>query len=258
MHNSKVIRKLKTHTPIFCAKTHLCDPSVVEIFGYCGFDCVWIDMEHTPVNFESALNQVRAAKMTGMDSMVRVPRGCYSDFIRPLEMDATGLMVPHVFSPEETEQAVRWSFFKPKGQRPIDAGNNDGHFCMLELRDYVRYCNEEKFLMLQIEDKEAVDRIDEITEVKGVDIFYLGTLDLTQSYGTPGEFNNPEYVAGRDRVIETLRKKKLPWGIPCKTEDISRYYAMGCVFFVLGSDTTAVAQVFKDKLAKATSMVGTV
>ncbi|OGV52760.1 MAG: hypothetical protein A2017_15085 [Lentisphaerae bacterium GWF2_44_16] len=254
MHKSIVKRKLAEGKPVFCAKTHLCDPSVVEIFGYSGFDCVWLDMEHTPVDYESVLNQVRAAKMTGMDSMVRVSKGSYSDYIRPLEMDATGLMVPHIFTAEEAEQTVKRSFFRPKGLRPIDGGNSDGHFCMLALNEYIKYSNEEKFLMLQIEDKEAVEQIDEITDVKGVDIFYIGTLDLSQSYGTPGDFNNPEFIKGRDKVIETLSRKRIPWGIPCSMEDIPRYYSSGCVFFVLGSDTSAIASIFAEKIKKVKSL----
>jgi len=254
MHKSKVKEKFRKKEPIFCAKTNLSDPSTVEIFGYLGFDCVWIDMEHGPINYETVRNQVRAAKMTGMDTMIRVSKGSYSDYIRPLEMDATGLMVPHIFTPEEASQIVRWTFFHPKGLRPIDGGNSDGPFCMRPVSDYVKYSNEEKFLMIQIEDKEAVDRIDEITDVEGIDIFFIGTLDLSHSYGKPGDFNNPEFVAGRDKTIDVLVKKKKRWGIPCSMEEIPKYHSLGCSFFVLGSDTSAIAAAFKDKIKKVKKM----
>ena len=248
MHKSKVKEKLQRNEPIFCAKTNLCDPSTVEIFGYLGFDCVWIDMEHGPINYETVRNQVRAAKMTGMDSMIRVSKGSYSDYIRPLEMDASGLMVPHIFTPEEASQVVRWTFFNPKGLRPIDGGNSDGPFAMRPVSDYIKYCNEEKFLMIQIEDKEAVERIDEITDVEGIDIFFIGTSDLSHSYGKPGDFDNPEFVAGRDKVIDILVKKKKHWGMPCAIADIPKYYSLGCVFFGIGSDVTALITAFKGKI----------
>lgn len=248
MHKSNVKEKLRNNQPVFCAKTNLSDAVAVEIFGYLGFDCVWIDMEHGPVDFGSVRNQVRAAKMTGMDSMIRVPKGSYSDFIRPLEMDATGLMVPHVFTPAEAVQAVSWSFFAPKGRRPIDSGNSDGPFCMRPIPEYIKYCNAEKFLMIQIEDKEAVDLIDEITDVKGIDIFFIGTLDLSHSYGKPGEFSNPDFLAGRKKIIDMLVKKKKPWGMPCPLKEIPRYYSLGCRFFVIGSDTSTLSVAFQGKI----------
>lgn len=98
MHESVVLGRLRNDEPVWCAKTNLTDPSVIEIFGHLGIHCVWLCMEHGPVDFQTVHQQVRAAKMGGMDSMVRVAKGGYSDFIRPLEMDATGIMVPHVMS----------------------------------------------------------------------------------------------------------------------------------------------------------------
>ncbi|MFA5089371.1 MAG: aldolase/citrate lyase family protein [Candidatus Omnitrophota bacterium] len=254
MHKSRVKEKIRGKEPIFCAKTNLTDPSAVEIFGYLGFDCVWIDMEHGPTDYEKVRNQVRAAKMTGMDSMIRVPRGSYSDYIRPLEMDATGLMVPHVMTPEEAAQAVKWSFFSPKGLRPIDSGNSDGPFCMRPIADYVRYCNEEKFLVVQIEDREAVECADRITDVKGIDIFFIGTLDLSHSYGKPGDFNHPEFASGQKKIIDILKKKGKAWGMPCGLEEIPQYYSQGCLFFPVGSDTSTLASAFREKIKSIEKM----
>ncbi|HUW59702.1 MAG TPA: aldolase, partial [Candidatus Bathyarchaeia archaeon] len=92
MHESVVLKKLRNGEAVWCAKTNLTDPNVVEIMGYIGIHCVWLCMEHGPIDFQSVHNQVRTAKMGGMDSMVRVARGSYSDYVRPFEMDATGIM----------------------------------------------------------------------------------------------------------------------------------------------------------------------
>jgi len=246
MHTSVVKKKLQSDQSVICLKTNLHDPAVVELFGYLGFDCVWLDMEHTPINWQSIANQIRAAKMTGMDSMVRVAKGCYSDFIRPLEADATGIMVPHIMSPDELEKVVKSVWFHPKGLRPMDSGNSDGPFCMQPVDQYIKYCNEQKFLLVQIEDREAVDAMDEIVSIDGVDIFFIGPADLSHSYGVPGEFDNPKVQEAVEKLANLCGKYGRNWGIPASTESIVRYREMGARFLTAGSDVSALRRSFKE------------
>ena len=88
MRPGKVLRKLRAGQLVTCAKLNLADPRVAEIAGMCGFDCVWLDMEHIPTAFSAIKNQIRSAKADNVDALVRVARDSYSDYIRPLEADA--------------------------------------------------------------------------------------------------------------------------------------------------------------------------
>ncbi len=106
-----------------CVKLNLVDPAVSEIAALAGFDCVWLDTEHVPHTTNEILNHIRAAKMHDMDTLVRVQRGSYSDLIHPLEMDATGIMVPHLMSLEEAKKIVYYTKFHPVGRRPLDGGD---------------------------------------------------------------------------------------------------------------------------------------
>ena len=87
MRPSKVLKKLRAGQLATCAKLNLADPRAVEIAAMCGFDCVWVGMEHIPSDWSIIENQIRAAKAYDVDTMVRVARGSYSDYIRPLEAD---------------------------------------------------------------------------------------------------------------------------------------------------------------------------
>ena len=99
MQRSRVLEKLRAGKMASCVKLNLGDPRVAEIAAASGIDCIWICLEHVPNDLREVENQIRAAKLYDVDAVVRVPRGSYSDLIRPLEMDATGIMVPHVMSP---------------------------------------------------------------------------------------------------------------------------------------------------------------
>ena len=87
--------------PVFCTKSNLIDPRSVELASMFGFDCICLCTEHVPNTLHDVENMIRTAKIYGVDSLVRVPRGSYSDLIHPLEMDAAGIMVPHCMSAED-------------------------------------------------------------------------------------------------------------------------------------------------------------
>lgn len=241
MYESLVLKKLRNGEPVWCAKSNFNDPSAIEIFGALGVHCIWLCMEHGPINLESVHNQVRAAKMMGMDSLVRVPKGCYSDFIRPLEMDATGIMAPHCMSGEEAASIVRQVRFHPQGLRAWDGGNSDGPFCMRPPEVYLTRANEERFLLIQIEDKEAVDCMEDIVAVDNVDVFFLGPGDLSHSYGVPGQFDHPLVTAAVDKLAGLCAKYNRNWGMPCPPEKAPELLGKGAKFLAAGSDVTLLA-----------------
>jgi len=245
MHESVVLRRLRNDEPVWCAKTNLTDPNVIEIFGHLGIHCVWLCMEHGPVDFQTVHQQVRVAKMGGMDSMVRVAKGSYSDFIRPLEMDATGIMVPHVMSGQEARDIVRMTRFHPWGRRPWDGGNSDGPFCLLPPEAYLKWANEQRFVIVQIEDKEAVDCMEEIVAVDHIDAFFIGPADLSHSYGVPGQFDHPLIQEATEKLAALCKKHSRHWGMPCSPETAPALIARGARFLASGADVIAISEYMK-------------
>jgi 4-hydroxy-2-oxoheptanedioate aldolase len=106
MRDSRVLRKLRAGETASCLKLNIGDGQAAEIASMAGFDCLWIDREHLAQDWSVLNSQIWAAKCHDTDVMVRVSRGSYSDYIKPLEMDATGIMVPHVMSAEDAKQVV--------------------------------------------------------------------------------------------------------------------------------------------------------
>src|SRR4051812_43021165 len=126
MRESRVLNKLRAGETASCLKVNIGDGQAAEIASMAGFDCLWIDREHLAQNWSTLNSQVWAAKVHNVDVMVRVPRGSYSDYVKPLEMDATGILVPHIMSLEDAKQVVKYTRFHPQGLRAIDGGSADG------------------------------------------------------------------------------------------------------------------------------------
>src|SRR5436190_4646792 len=138
MRPSRVLAKLRSGKIASCTKLNLADARVAEIAAMSGIDCIWNDREHVPNTLNDIANQIRAAKAHDVDTIVRVPRGSYSELIWPLEMDAAGIMVPHVMSADDARHIARQTRFHPIGRRPLDGGNADGSYCGIELADYLQ------------------------------------------------------------------------------------------------------------------------
>jgi 4-hydroxy-2-oxoheptanedioate aldolase len=168
--------------------------------------------------------------------------------IRPLELDAAGVMYPHCMSAQEAAQAVWTLRFHPIGRRPIDGGNIDGDFCTVPLQEYVTRSNEQKFLAVQIEDKEAIEHIEGIVATPGIDVVFVGPGDLSHSLGAPGETDHPAVIETIERVERACRRHGRHWGLPASTATIRTYYDRGARFFATCADVVGLHEYFKGNL----------
>ncbi|MDD5599880.1 MAG: aldolase/citrate lyase family protein [Victivallaceae bacterium] len=230
MRSSNVLRKLRAGETVNCVKLNFSDPRAYEIAALSGFDCLWACQEHTAVDYRQLQEQILAAKAHDCDLVCRGPRGSYSDYVRPLELDATGIMVPHVMNAADAAQIIRMTRFQPVGRRPVDGGNADGAYCMIPFVEYLEQANRERFIILQIEDYEAMDELDEIAAVKGYDILFFGPGDFSHSLGIPGQFNDPKIRDARLKIAEAARKHGKFAGTVGSIENHLELIAMGYQF----------------------------
>lgn len=249
MRPSRVLAKLRAGGLATCIKLNLADPRVAEIAGLCGFDCVWTDMEHVPNTLHDVENIIRAAKMLDVDTLVRVPRGSYSDLIHPLEMDAAGIMVPHVMSAEDAKKVAWYTRFHPIGRRPMDGGCSDGAYCMIPIPEYIKQANEQRFVMVQIEDPEPLDELDEIAQIEGIDMLFFGAADFSQGIGTPGQWDNQKIVDTRRRVAEVAHKYDKFAGTPGSADNFKELVDMGYQFISIGADVVGLWQYYKELMS---------
>jgi 4-hydroxy-2-oxoheptanedioate aldolase len=245
MRSSRVLRKLRAGQVASCVKLNLADPRAAEIAAICGVDCVWLDHEHVPNDRSVTENQIRAAKIHDVDAMVRVSRGSYSDLIHPLEMDAAGIMVPHLMSLDDARRVVWQTRFHPIGRRPVDGGNADGAYCMLPAKDYFQQANRERFVIVQIEDPEPMPDLEQIAQVEGIDMLFFGPADFSQGIGDPNNFDNPKIAETRRQIAETARRYGKFAGTVASCETLAATVALGYRFVSVGADVLALSELFQ-------------
>ena len=236
---SRVLEKMRSGQKTLCYKSNLSCPRVAEIVGLSGFDALWICQEHVPTDHSTMEHTILAGKAHDLDLIVRVAKGSYSDYIRPLEADASGIMVPHLMSLEEAKYIARTVRFAPIGLRPLDGGNSDGLYCKLPCADYLDFCNKNRLVIVQIEDPEPLSDLDAICQVEGIDMIFFGPGDFSQAIGDPGNFSNPELVRVQRLVVETAHKHGKFAGT-VSVPSLKACYDMGYDFVNCGADVLAI------------------
>jgi 4-hydroxy-2-oxoheptanedioate aldolase len=189
--------------------THLggiADPQIVEIIGLAGFDAAFIDMEHTTYDLHDVQLAVMAAERFGITPIVRTPGFDPAFILRLLDMGVQGIQVPHVSSVETARQAVKAVRYPPLGERGMAAGSRAADYGRIRLVEHMAQSNREILLACMIEDMAAVELIDKIAAVEGIDLLAVGPSDLSRSLGVSGQPDHPRLVAAIDRVREAVKK----------------------------------------------------
>lgn len=253
---SRILEKARAGQPATVLKLNLTEPRIVELAGLAGADAVWLCNEHVPNDWLNLEHQIRAAKLHGMDTIVRVNKGGYSEYVKPFECDATGIMVPHVTSAEEARSVVDMVRCHPLGRRAMDGGNMDGLFCQIPLEDYARHMNTERFIILQIEAPEALEKVEEIAAVPGFDALLFGAGDFSHRIGKLGKATDPEVVAARKRVAAAaLRHNKLV-AVASLYGQKEQVMEEGTTIFTLGADVLELGAAFKKLISGFTGHEG--
>lgn len=240
MRPSKVLAKLRSGQVAITFKSNLDSSRVVEIAAMAGFDCIWTCQEHVPNDLGLIERQINAARAWDVDVMVRVSRGSYSDYIRPLELDAAGIMVPHIMSLEDAKNVVRMTRFHPIGRRPVDGGNADGQYCVVDFREYLKQANEQRFLCVQIEDPEPLADLDAIAALDGIDILFFGPGDFSHGIGAPGVWDHPKLTETRQRIAKVAMEHGKVAGTIGNPGNLKDLIAMGYRFINIGADVVAL------------------
>ena len=237
MRKSTVKARLAAGEVVYIVKAAYRDPRVVELMGGLGFDGVWICNEHIANDRSTLEAMVCAARAGNIDSMVRVHPRDYTDIIQVLEMGANGLMLPQLQSAAEVQSLVNEIRFPPLGCRKLDGIGADSNFGLLPLKEYLQRANEETFVVAQIETPEAVNEIDAIAAIDGVDVVFIGPGDLSLAVGHPGDVNCPEVTSACEKVLAACKKYNKTPGIACGTpEQVEMRFAQGFRFLCGASD----------------------
>lgn len=180
------------------------DPQIVEIIGLAGFDAAFIDMEHTGFDLNIIGQMIMAADLAGVTSMVRVPDNDAKLILRILDMGAEGIIVPHVDGLEGAKHAVHAVRYPPMGERGGAGGTRAARFGTVSWNDHVRQSNEQILLSVMTEDVKALDQIEDIAALDGVDLVSIGPTDFSQALGTTGP-SDPRLRAKLEEMAQKVK-----------------------------------------------------
>jgi 4-hydroxy-2-oxoheptanedioate aldolase len=230
-------KKLETGAPVFGCFMKTSDPAFAEIAGYAGFDFVVLDMEHGPVSFENMQNLIRGALLSGTLPVVRTSDERDISIGRSLDMGALGVQVPQVRTASEARSVIRAARFHPEGERGVCVYVRAAAYSSIDPKEYFQEANR-SLVILQLEGKEALDNLDSILEVEGIDILFIGPFDLSQSLGYPGETDHPEVVAAMKRIVEKATARGIITGtFTSNPEAVSTWKDAGIQYLSYSVDT---------------------
>lgn len=208
--NEKLIQnfrnKIVSGKPVFGPFMKTCDPGFVEAAGYAGMDFVILDMEHGPISIQSMQNNIRAAQVSGVLPVVRVPAITEEAIGKALDIGAAAVEIPQISTAKEAESAVRLAKFAPSGERGVCRFTRAAHYSAMERELYFQSANN-IIVIAQIEGREAVKNLDDILEVQGIDILFIGPYDLSQSLGVPGQTTHPRVIEEMNKIVSVAKKK---------------------------------------------------
>jgi 4-hydroxy-2-oxoheptanedioate aldolase len=247
MRRSRVLEKLRAGTPVLVGTpSPYPSPKIVELMGLIGYDCAWIDHEHQDLDDDQIWNMALAARATDMDAMVRVRKGEYHTFFRPLEGGANGIMVPHVLDAAEAARVVANAKFPPEGSRGIDGIEAHADHGLQPFAEYIAQANRETFVALQIEDAAGVENAEAIARVPGVDLLFVGPADLSGSLGVVGQLDHPRVREATERVARAAGEAGIHWGSTTGTAArCERLLEQGATFIAWGAAITGLHAHFR-------------
>lgn len=221
-----------------------------EICGRAGFDWVILDLEHGMGDLESLLYQLQAMEGTPAVPLVRIAWNQTHLFKRVLDLGPSGVMVPWVNSAEEASQAVRAMRYPPQGVRGVTPLSRPGNFGQ-DYQEYFDQANDKLLTIVQIETPQAVENVDEIAAVDGVDVLFVGPMDLSINMGIAKQFDHPRFREALAAVLAACRRHGKAAGILLLDPDkVKPTVDDGFTFVGLSSDGGELATAM-NRLAKA-------
>ncbi|BDG62275.1 HpcH/HpaI aldolase family protein [Caldinitratiruptor microaerophilus] len=253
METNRVKRQLQVGTPSIGTWLTVPSPFVAETLAAAGFDWLTVDMEHSPFDWHTAALMFMAVRSQGGVPLVRIPWNTGENIKRALDYGAWGIVVPMVNSREEAEAAVAGAKYPPQGIRSVGGARHALSFAA-KPAEYFARANDEILVVLQIEHIRAVENVDAIVSVPGVDAVFIGPNDLAASMGLPPgyERDEPQVVQAIRHVRERAAAHGVAAGIHCSDgAAVARRVEEGFRLLALGSDGRLLTQAAVEQLRRA-------
>jgi len=219
---------------------------VVTILKAAGMDFAFVDTEHSPTDYREIQTLVRVARAADVIPLVRVTQSEYFLIARALDVGAMGIIAPRIHSVEQARSVVSAMKFPPAGGRGYGLRSIINDFDFQGAKPEMDSADRETMVILQMESRECVDAIHEITAVPGVDAIMVGPFDLSVSLGIPGDFENPVFWEAFDRMVDACRKNGVAPGVHMGSlKLLKRAREHGARFLVFSADVSVLLNGWK-------------
>jgi 4-hydroxy-2-oxoheptanedioate aldolase len=220
------------------------DSSIIESAGYTGMDFVILDMEHGPITTETLKHHLMACKASGLLSIGRVDSWDSELIGKVLDLGANGIQVPSVTKVNQVKEIIKQAKFHPIGERGVCRFVRAADYSNMDRFDYFSDANE-NLVIIQLEGVEGVNSFDEIINISGLDIVFIGPYDLSQSIGFPGQIDHPEVIKTIENLAQKAAAKNILLGTFCDTsEGLLKWRNLGLNYLAYSVDIA----LFNEKL----------
>ena len=229
MKPNRMKEKMARGEPALGCSVMFPSPQVVEMLGYAGFDWVLIDCEHGSIGLADVELMAMACDAAGITPIARPRTNSPADIQSVMDRGVMGVQVPHVNTGEDARRALAAVKFGPGAARGLAAGTRPDRWGLgARMPDFTRDANAQSLVCVQLEHQAAIDNIDDILAVEGIDVFFIGPSDLSQSMGFPGNPKAPPVAAAIDAALAKIVAAGRTPGMPATAETLAEVTGKGC------------------------------
>ncbi|MGB5747680.1 MAG: aldolase/citrate lyase family protein [Desulfobacterales bacterium] len=256
VYKNRMKRALKEGKVVFGPMvSEIRSPGLAVLFARAGFDYFFIDLEHSSFSLETVSDMVMAARAADIPIIVRPSSRKSAEYLsRPLDIGASGLLVPQIQTRQDVENVVRWSRYQPLGSRGMALARQHTFFESGNTLETMGQLNEEILVALQIEHRDAIENLADLLSVPGIDAAFVGPSDLAASLGIPGKTGDPAVEEAITHVIKVAEKNNVIPGIHTGSVDKARYWIeRGMRMIGFCTDIKLILQVSKQSVQELQS-----
>ena len=218
-------------------------PGIPIILKNSGCEFIIFDMEHGGLSLEQFKTLATISRANNIYPLIRIPEVSYNYVARALDLGAVGIMAPMVNSAEEAIKIVKSSKYPPDGVRGAGFGFAHDNYQNENPLSYINKSNKELINIIQIESKIALENVEDIASIEGVDCLWVGHFDLTNFLGIPGDFNSPIYLKAINKIVDVAKLNKKSLGIMVNNKDeMQMYNSLGFNMIAVGTEMNILSR----------------
>jgi len=217
--------------------------TMIDTLGYSGMDFCILDTEHGPLDMQTITDLILVAKGTGVDPIVRVGENNERLILRALDIGATGVQVPQINIKQDAIDVINAAKYDPLGHRGLSIFTKAGDYFQKQGENHTDKQNDETMVIVHIEGKKGLDNLDEIMEVDGIDVLFLGPYDISQSLGIPGQVRDEKVANAMKEAADKARKAGRAVGSFAKDVEMGKWLKdLGVQYISINTDATIYMQ----------------